>query len=206
MENIHTPNTIHMKKYVLVLMAAFVCTMALYAQNTVPKGFVDGTIVLNGSSTTVPGFLKTSMCEGGKLVFIATGNELQKKYLATDLLAVNAGNLHFITIGGDFFKLISDGELCFLQKASNESNSTVYNGNEAIFVKGTAGRVNDYFFYNRSSKKLALLTKKNREALVTNSFAGCAAAIAKAAETGDDLAGLSHAVELYNQSRQISAK
>jgi hypothetical protein len=195
-----------MKKYLMVTIVTLICTAGLYAQTTAPKGFVNGSIVLAGSIIPITGFIKTGMCEDGRLVFIAAGTELPKKYMATELLAVDAGDLHFIAIGGDFFKTITDGPLCFVQKTSNRSNNTVYNGSEAIFVKGTEGRVDDYFFYTPSSKQLTLITKKNREVLAADTFAGCADAITKAAETGNDLAGLSRAVDIYNQSKQISAK
>ena len=99
---------------------------------------------------------------------------------------------------GDFFEVLSEGELNFLQKASDASGKPTYNGNEAIFSSGTEGKPNDYFIYTTSSKQLRLVSKKNVDEIIAASFTGYTAAIDKAKTANGDLSQLKDAVEIYN--------
>ena len=191
-----------MKMFRSLLTAAFcIVSIGLLAQNDVPKGFSKGNITLAGN-TTITGYVKDNLRSNGTIVLITAGNDRRKNYGANDLLAAQIDSTRFICIQGDFFRVISEGELCFLQKASDGSNQPVYNGTEAIFVKGTDGQVNDYFFYDRNHQLLKLLTKKNRDQMIAGTFTNCAAAIARAGEAGADLAQLRQAVDIYNQRSQ----
>ena len=184
-----------------MLLLCTAVTVILQAQSNIPKGFSKGSVVLPGNAV-LPGYIKDNMRSGAAVVFIAGGTEKKTNYMASELLAVQIDSTSFLCLQGDFFRVISDGELCFIQKASNASGKPVYNGTEAIFVKGTEGQINDYFFYDRPQQQLKLLTKKNRQEMVAGVFTNCAAAVAKAGETGSDLAQLRAAVDIYNHRKE----
>jgi len=180
-----------------LLLLCSTATGFLHAQNNIPKGFSKGSIVLPGN-TSLAGYIKDNMRNAATVVFIEQVTDRKTEYGAGDLLAATIDSNRFVCLQGDYFRVISDGDLCFLQKASNGSNKPVYNGSEAIFIKGTDGQVNDYFFYDRQQQQLKLLTRKNREALIAGVFTNCTAAIAKAGEAGNDLALMRQAVDIYN--------
>lgn len=191
-----------MKLFVTVFAGALL-TVSIFAQgqNDVPKGFSKGNITLPGN-TIVEGYVKDNLRSSGTIAFFTTENSGRKNYNANDLMAVQVDSTRFLCIKGDFFRVISEGEICFLQKASNASNQPVYNGAEAIFVKGTDGQVNDYFFYDRDHQLLKLLTRKNKNEMIAGTFTNCAAAITSADHAGADLAQLRQAVNIYNQRNQ----
>lgn len=188
----------------IFLYAAIVCSAAstpLYAQTDIPKGFSNGSITLPGKPPLM-GYLKDNMRGNSSVLFVAAGTEKKMVYGASDLQALQIDSSRFLSIKGDFFKVISHGELCFLQKASNGSNNPVYNGTEAIFIKGTEGQVSDYFFYDPAQQQLILLTRKNKNQIVAGTFIHCTAAMTKAGETGMDLAQLKQAVDIYNRCNE----
>jgi hypothetical protein len=191
-----------MKIFITIIAAAIsISCISLQAQNNLPKGFSKGSITLPGN-TVINGYVKDNLRSKGSLEMMAAESQQRKNYNASELLGAQIDSSRFICIKGDFFRIISAGELYFLQKASNGSNEPVYNGTEAIFVKGNDGQVNDYFFYDSASQQLKLLTKKNRNEMIAGTFTNCAAAIAKASQTGTDLAQLQQAVDIYNQRGQ----
>lgn len=191
-----------MKMFSALVTAAFcIVSIGIQAQNETPKGFSKGNITLPGN-TIVEGYIKDNLRSNGTIVFFTAENSGRKNYNANDLMAVQVDSTRFLCIKGDFFRVISEGEICFLQKASNASNQPVYNGTEALFVKGTDGQVNDYFFYNRQQELLKLLTRKNKNEIIAGTFTNCTAAIASADHAGADLAQLRQAVDIYNQRSQ----
>lgn len=191
-----------MKMFKSLFTATFcMVSIGLLAQNDMPKGFSKGNITLPGN-TIVTGYVKDNLRSNGVITLITAETDKRKNYGANDLLAAQIDSARYISIKGDFFRVISQGELCFLQKASNGSNQPVYNGTEALFVNGTDGQVNDYFFYDSNLQLLKLLTKKNRDEMIAGTFTNCAAAIARAGEAGADLAQLRQAVDIYNQRSQ----
>ncbi len=193
---------IYMKLFNALLTAACcIISTGIHAQNDIPKGFSKGNITLPGN-TIVAGYVKDNLHSNGTISIITDGNDRRKNYSANEIMAALIDSTRFICIKGDFFRVISEGELYFLQKASNASNQPIYNGAEAIFIKGTEGRVNDYFFYDNRLGQLKLLTKKNRNEMIAGTFNNCAAAIARAGEAGEDLAQLRQAVDIYNQRSQ----
>jgi hypothetical protein len=99
---------------------------------------------------------------------------------------------------GDFFKVVCNGELTFLQKSSDASGKPTQVGNEVFFVSGTEGKPGDYFIYENKNQQLKLVSKKNLNDVVTNSFGGYAPAIEKAKAAQTDIAQLKDAVESYN--------
>lgn len=167
------------------------------AQTESPKGFKKGTIVLaDGSSLT--GLVKESIRKNASLVFTTSEGDKKKNYDGSELAAAEIDGTRFICINGDFFKVLCDGDLCFLQKSSDASTKPTYNGNDAIFSSGTEGKLNDYFIYNSKIKQLKLVSKKNLDEVITASFDGCTAAIEKAKTVNSDLSQLKAAVEVYN--------
>jgi hypothetical protein len=167
------------------------------AQTEAPKGFKKGSLVLADGSS-LPGFIKDNIRSNASVSFIAETGGKKKNYDGSDLNGAEIEGTKFICIKGDFFKVLSEGELSFLQKASDASGKPTYNGNEASFSSGTEGKPNDYFIYTTTSKQLKLVSKKNVDEVIAASFAGYTAAIDKAKTANGDLSQLKDAVELYN--------
>lgn len=171
--------------------------LQLQAQNEIPKGFAKGYIVLADGSA-IPGYIKENIRSNASLTIIEETGGKKRNYNGSELRSVYIDSARFLCIKGDFFKVICEGDLYFLQKASNASDKPVYNGTEAVSMNGTEGKINDYFFYDNKSQQLRLLTKRNIPAMIETSFNNCAAAISKAKEAGDDLPRLKQAVTIYN--------
>lgn len=167
------------------------------AQTEVPKGFKKGTIVLADGSS-LPGFIKDNIRNNASVMFISEAGGKKKNYDGSGLISAEIEGTKFFCIKGDFFKVLSEGELNFLQKSSDASDKPTYNGNEATFSSGTEGKPNDYFIYNTKDKQLKLVSRKNVDEVIAASFAGNIAAIDKAKTAGGDLSQLKVAVEIYN--------
>ena len=167
------------------------------AQTEIPQGFIKGSMVLaDGSSLT--GYLKDNMRKEATVSFFSEADRKKKDYDGTALTSVEIDNVKFVCIGGDFFKVVSEGELYFLQKSSNASGKVVYNGLENMLTGGTEGKPGDYFICNNSTKELRKISKKNIDEIAVNSFAGCAAAIDKAKTINGDIAKVKDAVDIFN--------
>ncbi|WP_276501306.1 hypothetical protein [Terrimonas pollutisoli] len=167
------------------------------AQTEAPKGFKKGSIVLADGSP-LSGFIKDNIRNSASVMFISGADGKKKNYDGTDLNAAEIEGIKFICIKGDFFKIITEGELNFLQKSSDASGKVTYNGSDAIISGGTEGKPNDYFIYNQQTKTLKLVSKKNLAEVIEASFAGNTAAIDQAKTVNGDLSQLKTAVELYN--------
>jgi hypothetical protein len=178
----------------LILSIAF---LQLNAQTEVPKGFKKGTIVLADSSS-VPGLIKDNIRSNASVIVMSEAGEKKKNYNGSELLSAEIEGIKFLCINGDFFRIISQGELNFLQKSSDASGKPTYNGNEAIFSNGTEGKPDDYFIYDNKSKELKLVSKKNFDEVVAKTFAGYTAAIDRAKTANGDVAQLKDAVDMYN--------
>jgi hypothetical protein len=167
------------------------------AQSEIPKGFKKGTIELTNGMTD-SGFIKENIRGNAAVVFLPQTGAGKKTYHGSDLAGAEIEGTKFLCIRGDFFKILCEGELFFLQKTSDASGKPTYNGNEAIFLSGTQGKINDYFIYTAASKELKLVSKKNLDEVIASSFGGFNAAIDRAKSANGDLSGLRDAVELYN--------
>jgi hypothetical protein len=180
-------------------MAIISCSafLNLQAQKEIPKEFSSGSVILS-DSTIVKGYIKESIRSHAAVLIMTEAGGKKKNYTGNELIAATIDSSRFLCIKGDFFRIVCDGEISFLQKSSDASGKPVYNGTEALFINGTEGRVNDYFFYDSKQQQLKLLTRKNMGEIVAGTFNNCTAAIAKARETGSDLAQLRQAVEIYN--------
>jgi hypothetical protein len=167
------------------------------AQNENSSTLKKATIVLaDGSSIT--GLVKDNIRKNASVAFATDAGEKKKNYHGSDLNAAEIDGSKFICISGDFFKVLCEGDLSFLQKSSDASGKVTYNGNQAVISNGTDGKLNDYFIYNNKGKQLTLVSKKNVDEVVASSFTDCKAAIDKAKTINGDLSQLKAAVEVYN--------
>ena len=178
----------------LVLSSMF---LQVNAQTEIPKGFKKGTIMLADNSS-VSGYIKDNIRNSASVALVSETGGKKKNYDGSDLISAEIDGTKFLCINGDFFKVISHGDLNFLQKASDASGKPSYNGNTAVFSNGTEGQPGDYFMYNSKDKKLQLVSKKNFDEIVAKTFAGYTAAIDKAKTANGDVAQLKEAVDVYN--------
>ena len=167
------------------------------AQSDIPNGFRKGTIV-TADGNLQAGFVKDNMRNSASIAFIPSPDQKKKNYSGADLKSLEIDGSKYICIKGDFFKVLCEGELNFLQKCSDASQKPSYNGTEVIFTNGTEGKLNDYFIYNAADKQLKLISKKNVDEVIASSFAGCSEAIDKARNANGDIYQLKDAVIVYN--------
>jgi hypothetical protein len=129
-------------------------------------------------------------------VLLTSGKE--KKYNGADIASAFVGETGYTCMKGDFFKVVCNGELTFLQKASDASSKPTQVGNEVFFLSGTDGKPGDYFIYENKNQQLKLVSKKTLNNVVAASFAGYAPAIEKAKAAETDIAQLKDAVDTFN--------
>jgi hypothetical protein len=189
-------------KKATIWIAALLGLLSLntYAQDA-PQGFEKGRITLaDGSSLS--GWIKDEMGSKAAVTLLPDGGGKKQRYDAYNLSGVTIGSQQFRCVKGDFFKVLCTGDIDFLQKTSNCAGKMVYNGSEGIYLSGTEGKPGNYFMYTAKTSALQLVTDKNMAAVVQENFATCAAALNKAKETGNDVAKLKAAVEVYNNRNQ----
>ena len=167
-------------------------------QDAMPKGFAKGSITLADNSE-VTGLIKDEIRSKAAVVFIPVTGGKKITYDGDKLNAVTINETRYICMKGDFFKIVCDGELGFLQKSSDASFKPVYVGTEAMFINGTEGKPGDYFIFNKSLNQLKLVNSRNVAAVTAETFMNCEAAVNKAKETGADIALLKDAVDIYNK-------
>jgi hypothetical protein len=167
------------------------------SQDAMPKGFTKGSVTLADNSE-VTGFIRDDIRSKAAVVLIPQAGGKKTTYDGDKLNAVTIDGTKYICMKGDFFKVVCDGELSFLQKSSNASSKPVYVGTEAMFINGTEGKPGDYFIFNKSLNQLKLVNNKNVVEVTTQAFINCEAAVNKAKETGADIAMLKDAVNIYN--------
>jgi hypothetical protein len=160
-----------------------------------PKGFSKGKVTLP-DNTVITGFIKDNIRKDASVTLLVNGKE--KKYHGSDITSAEIDETAYNCVKGDFFKVVCNGELTFLQKASDASGKPTTIGNEVFFVSGTEGKPGDYFIYENKTQQLKLVSKKNLNDVVSNSFAGYAPAIEKAKAAQNDIAQLKSAVESFN--------
>lgn len=159
-----------------------------------PEGFVKGSVTLaDGSSAD--GYIKENMKKAGNIIFISEKSSDKKIYNSTEVNAVAVDGANYVSVKGDFFKVICNGKISFLQKASNAAGKTIYNGVEAIILPGTEGKTGDYFSY--TANELTLINKKTMDAFI-GQLSNCTAAVEKAKSVNGDIAALADAVVIYN--------
>ncbi|HEX2628957.1 MAG TPA: hypothetical protein VHM26_08100 [Chitinophagaceae bacterium] len=156
----------------LAVVCANIIVFTAGAQE-IPKGFKQASLVLADSST-LSGSIKDNMKGSASILFQPSDGSKKKTYSGSELIAVKTTDATYACIKGDFFKVLCEGDLCFLQKVSDASGMPSYNGTEAVFNNGTEGKLNDYFTYDRKNKSLQLVSKKNKEEVIKASFSNCA--------------------------------
>jgi hypothetical protein len=160
-----------------------------------PKGFGKGKVTL-ADNAVVSGFIKDNIRKDASVTLLVDGKG--KKYHGADIASAEIDDITYNCIKGDFFKVVCNGELTFLQKTSDASSKPTQVGNEVFFLSGTEGKPGDYFIYENKTQQLKLVSKKNLNSVVANSFAGYAPAIEKAKAAQGDIAQLKGAVEAFN--------
>jgi hypothetical protein len=183
---------------ILKLLPVFILSLLALqatAQTEAPKGFSNGKITLPGN-TVVTGFIKDNIRKDASVVLITDGKE--KKYNGADIESAVVGETSYTCMKGDFFKVVCNGELTFLQKSSDASSKPTTIGNEVFFLSGTEGRPGDYFIYETKNQLLKLVSRKTLNDVVASSFGTYAPAIEKAKAAQADIAQLKDAVESYN--------
>lgn len=184
----------------LTTFAALLLTITFLqvkSQNVAPQGFFKGSVTLVNNSI-IQGFIKEDIRSKAAVVLVPEIGGKKIHYDGDQLNGATIENTRYLCIKGDFFKLVCDGELSFLQKASDASSKPVYVGSEAMFINGTEGRPGDYFIFNKTLQQLNLVNNKNITEVTAQSFINCDAAIAKAKETGNDISLLKDAVVIFN--------
>jgi hypothetical protein len=163
------------------------------AQTETPKGYQKGSVTLADGSI-LSGFIKESMRKNATLIYTNEAGANKKAYKAWDLVAVEINSVKYTSISNDFFKIICEGEICYLQKVSDATGSIIYNGTDPIVVNGTDGKPGDYFVYQPAGKKLKLVTEKNVTEVAASVFG------LKDAKT--DLLQLKDAIIAFNKSNK----
>jgi hypothetical protein len=182
---------------VFLIVALSLYFTVTQAQSEIPRGFKKGTLTLVDNST-ISGHIKNNIRSNASVAFLSEEGGKKKNYDGAELISADIDGTKFICFKGDFFKVISNGGLSFLQKASDASNKVTYNGSEAVFSSGTEGKPDDYFIYDSRKKELKKVSKKNFDEVTAAAFAGNTAAIDKAKAVNGDIAQLKDAVDIYN--------
>lgn len=168
--------------------------MLFGAEAQTPEGYTKGSVTLADGST-MNGYVQDNLKKGAAVMFLDNKGGEKKLYNSTEVNAATIDSTNYLSIKGDFFKVICNGKISFLQKASNTSGKTIYNGSEAIVLTGTEGRIGDYFSY--TNNELSLVNKKTVDAFI-GQLSTCTAAVDKAKTVNGDIAALADAVDIYN--------
>jgi hypothetical protein len=189
------------RQQLIGVMLIFLCSFINFktqAQEIVPSGYAKARIVLQ-NNTILNVFAKENIHRSATIITIAEAGAKKKVYTGNEIQSVEMDSLHWVCIQGDFFRVLSKGELYFLQKSSDVVAKPVYNGTEPIIINGTEGKKNDYFFYQPATLQLTLIKMNNLNQLLSGAFRDCTEAIAMAKAGGDDPVMLAKAVEIYNR-------
>jgi hypothetical protein len=185
------------KNILFVAASLIFASLVATGQSETPKGFTKGSILLT-DSTVVSGYIKEKIRGNASLTLLDDENK-KKIYDGSSLLSATIGDEKFCCIKGDFFRVIEDGAIKFMQKASDASYKPVYNGNQAVFINGTEGSPGDYFLYITSTRQLKHLNRKSVSTVVAESFGTCAQALVKAKVINEEISRLNEAVQVFNQ-------
>jgi hypothetical protein len=181
---------------ITAIVIAIFSALNLQAQKDIPKGFQRGSIQLLDSSTRT-GYIKEYFSRDASIIVLQDDDQKKTRYTASDLLSLQMDRSKFICFKGDFFHVVSAGEISLLQKVSNVSAKPAYNGSEAFFVSGSEGQQGDYFIYHPKDKQLLLVHRKNKD-LIISLFNNDSAATDLAKQSITNTDRLKDAVEVYN--------
>jgi hypothetical protein len=178
-----------------LFFSTVIALLSLVSANAqIPDGYVKGSVTLADGSI-VSGYVHDNIKKNAAVILVNDKGEDKKLYNSTEINAVSINGVSYQSVKGDFFKIICNGKMNFLQKASNASGKTIYNGAEVIVLSGTEGKIGDYFSY--TNNELTLITKKTTEDFI-NQLSTCTAAVEKAKSVNGDIAAFADAVTIYN--------
>lgn len=163
----------------------------------IPKGFKKGRVIMDDSAV-VSGYIKDDIRSHASVCFINGKDGKKQELNGGQIQSLEIDGTRFICVKGDFFKVLAEGRICFLQKSSDASDKPSYNGTDAVYINGTDGIRGDYFIYDPRHKSLKLVTRKSYVSVVSETFSGCTAAIEKANAPHTDMNGMKEAVLVYN--------
>ncbi len=115
----------------IALLVLSLSLLSAVAQTETPKGFSKGSVTLSDGSV-VTGLIKEKIRSSASVTFMTETDGKKKTYDGDKLTSVQIDAEKFLCIQGDFFKVLSEGELSFLQKTSDASGKPSYNGTEAL--------------------------------------------------------------------------
>ncbi|HEX9513352.1 MAG TPA: hypothetical protein VF939_22835 [Puia sp.] len=145
-------------KLLLVFIVSMAC-LCLQAQDKIPAGFKKGVLVMQ-DSTVVSGYIRDHIRSNASVVFLSDPKGKRQRLDGTQIRSAQIDSIRYLCIKGDFFRVLSEGTLCFLQKAGDASGKPVYNGTEPLLINGTEGRLGDYFVYDARNRSLRVITRK----------------------------------------------
>ncbi|MHA4807144.1 hypothetical protein ACX0G9_03510 [Flavitalea flava] len=163
----------------------------------IPKGFKKGMATLK-DNTVLSGYIREHIRTHSSVLFVPAIGGKRKELDGEQLRSLQIDSIRYLCLKGDFFRVITDGEIGFLQKCSDASGKPVYNGTEPLLINGTEGSIGDYFVFNNGQGQLSRVTRKTLGKVARDTFGNCTAAIDKADSVHSDMAGFRNAVELYN--------
>src|ERR1044071_6820502 len=100
------------------LTALILSISVLYAQaQEAPKGYKKGSVTL-ADGNSLSGFVKDNLRSNAAVSFITDASAKKKSYSGHELTAATIEDASCLCISGDFFRIISNGKMNFLQKAS----------------------------------------------------------------------------------------
>jgi hypothetical protein len=183
---------------ILNALSTFVFCLAVslaHAQTEIPAGYTKGTVTL-ANNQILTGYIKDNMKKSSSISFVdETGNN-KKAFSSNEINGVKTVAGNYIAVKGDFFKIICEGKINFLQKTSDAFNKPSYNGTEVVFSNGTDGKIGDYFSYE--DNQLKRLNKKTLDAFINTALSGCPQGIERAKTINGDIAQLKEAIDICN--------
>jgi hypothetical protein len=187
-----------MKTKILFFSIAFLISNLLQAQPTVTDDVVQGSItMLDG--TIVQGTVKDKIKKSASIIVIDEVTKKKKVIEGHQILTATINKVKYVTIGGDFFTVLADGKLSFLQKNSDASNKIKYSGSNPVGSYGTDGNINDFFIY--SNNVLEIVHKKNMKEQIKQHLINCAEAYNNANNIKEDVILLQKAIEIFNNCK-----
>ncbi len=163
-----------------------------------PEGYTAGTITLSNGST-LNGYIKENFKKSACVSFTENTTAKKKKYEGWVLSGANINGREYICIKGDFFSVLTGGELYFLQKATNAEGKISYNGSDPTYINAIEGKAGSYYLYNSKTLAISIVDKSSYDQVVASALGTYQPAVQKANETKEDVAALKTAVELYNK-------
>lgn len=183
-----------MKKLFLATLVCFALVQNGLAQ--IPDGFTSGTVTLN-TGVVMNGYIKESFKKNATISFLDSAEKNKKILSGQELSKISIGTVNYICYLGDFFKVIVEGEMSFLEKCTDASGKVSYNGSEPILSAGTEGKVGDHFLFEKN--QLTLVSKKTMASLVNEKFKASPDALTKAKTVTNNIVDLADAVSIYNK-------